>query len=88
MLWEKESNCDEALYIDLLKNTKYPLANYRLHRNKSNAQSLRTRTEGNRKYAKNDIDGAMELYNQSICFAENGSEHLGLAYANRSSCFL
>lgn len=88
MLWQKESNGDGALYIDILKNTSHPLGNFHSYRDKSNAQSLRLRTEGNRKFAQNDIDGAMELYNQSICFAENGSEHLGLAYANRSSCFL
>lgn len=88
MLWQKESNADGALYIDLLKNTEYPLANSRLHRKKNSAHSLRTRTEGNRKFAQNDLEGAMELYNQSICFAEKGSEHLSLAYANRSSCFL
>lgn len=88
MLWQKESNTDGALYVDLLRNTDYPLAESRLHRKKNSAHSLRTRTEGNRKFAQNDIEGAMELYNQSISFAEKDSEHLALAYANRSSCFL
>lgn len=88
MLWEKESNTSDALYIDLLKNVNHSLENFRLNRKKSNALSLRTRTDGNRKYSENDVDGAMEMYNQSICFAENDSEHLSLGYANRSSCFL
>lgn len=92
MLWQKELNTDEdkdeAVYIDILRNTKHPLANFRLNRKKSNVHSLRTRTEGNRKFAQNDFEGAMELYNESICFAEKGSELLSLAYANRSSCFL
>lgn len=88
MLWQKESNTECALYVDILKNTTCPLNNFRLNRKKSNTQSSRTRTEGNQKFGKNDFVTAMELYNQSICFAEKGSEHLSLAYANRSSCFL
>lgn len=88
MLWQKESISDQALYVDILQNIRHPLENFRLNRKKSNALSLRTRTEGNEKFAQNDFEAAMELYNQSICFAEKGSEHLSLAYANRSSCFL
>lgn len=30
----------------------------------------------------------MELYNQSICFALPGSEHLAFGYANRSAIYL
>lgn len=62
MLWQKESNTDGTGYIDILQNTKIPLANFRLNRKKNNAQSLSARTEGNRKYAQNDIDGAMEAF--------------------------
>lgn len=44
-----------------------------------------------RKYARicfdqRDWDGAIELYNESLCFAENGT-CLSIAYANRSACF-
>ncbi|KAJ8958198.1 hypothetical protein NQ317_012219 [Molorchus minor] len=34
--------------------------------------------------AKKDLD-AIKLYTESIAYAENGSSHLGLAYANRSA---
>ncbi|XP_037028896.1 SET and MYND domain-containing protein DDB_G0273589-like [Bradysia coprophila] len=88
MLWQKESDADGAAYIDLLQNTKLPLGKFRLNRIKNNVQSIHARTEGNRKYGQNDFTGAMELYNESICFAEKGSEQLSLAYANRSTCFL
>lgn len=30
---------------------------------------------------------AIEKFNRSLCFAENGSDHIGLAYANRSACY-
>lgn len=88
MLWDKETDADDALYIDILIDRKHPAANFRIHRRKNNRQSLRMRTEGNGKYAEGDFEAAMDLYNQSICFAENDSEHLGLGYANRSSCFM
>lgn len=88
MLWQKESNSDGAVFVDLLQSTKFSLGNFRLNRKKDNAASLRARTEGNQKLSENDLTGAMELYNKSVCFAENGSENLSLAYANRAYCFM
>lgn len=85
MLWEKEINCD--LYIDLFENIDYPLHLGRLKRKKSNADALVARMAGNEKFKDGDFHGAMAKYNQSICFAENGSEYLSIAYGNRSSCF-
>lgn len=44
--------------------------------------------EGNQLYSENSFNDAWIKYNESVCFAENGSEDLALAYANRSMCFL
>ncbi|XP_037032670.1 uncharacterized protein LOC119071743 [Bradysia coprophila] len=35
----------------------------------------------------NDYKAAVELYNKSLCFAENGTDAVSLAYASRSFCF-
>lgn len=85
MLWEKERNSD--LYVDLLENVKYPIQLCRLKRKKCNGDALTARLAGNEKFKGSDFHGAMDKYNQSICFAENGSEYLSIAYGNRSCCF-
>lgn len=85
MLWEQEMNGD--LYVDLLENLKYPIRLCRLKRKKCNADALAARMAGNEKFKNGDFHGAMDKYNQSICFAENGSEYLSIAYGNRSCCF-
>ncbi|XP_037046215.1 SET and MYND domain-containing protein 4-like [Bradysia coprophila] len=46
------------------------------------------RQKGNKKFEKNQFVDAMECYNKSLCFAAMGAEPMGLAYANRSACFL
>lgn len=85
MLWEKESNGD--LYVDLLESVKHQVRLCRLKRKKCNADALAARLAGNEKFKDGDFHGAMAKYNQSICFAENGSEYLSIAYGNRSCCF-
>ncbi|XP_031638613.1 SET and MYND domain-containing protein 4-like [Contarinia nasturtii] len=54
---------------------------------KNSEKSLHYRQKGNAMFNEAKWIDAMELYNQSLCYAENGSELMGLAYANRSSCF-
>ncbi|XP_055305294.1 SET and MYND domain-containing protein 4-like [Sitodiplosis mosellana] len=54
---------------------------------KSAAKALKCRQKGNEYFAKKEWANATELYNKSTCFAEEGSELMGLAYANRASCF-
>lgn len=57
--------------------------------NKSNNWSSMLRTElGNKEFKSRLWDSAMEYYNQSLIFAEPGTENVGLAYANRSACFI
>lgn len=52
-------------------------------RAKSNAKAVAVRQEGNRYYADRVLDEAAEKYNESICWAEPGSEELGIGFANR-----
>lgn len=55
MLWQTEEN--NGIYIDLLKNINYVKHNYRLHRKKNTVFSSKVRMEGNDKYKNNDYEG-------------------------------
>uniref|UniRef100_A0A182Y9C3 MYND-type domain-containing protein n=2 Tax=Anopheles stephensi TaxID=30069 RepID=A0A182Y9C3_ANOST len=56
---------------------------------KSNSKAAGLREQGNAAYKKdpNDPGKALQLYNQSICMAPDGSKDLGLGYANRSAVY-
>ncbi|XP_055537149.1 SET and MYND domain-containing protein DDB_G0273589-like [Wyeomyia smithii] len=54
---------------------------------KSNEKAANVRQLGNELYQNRDYEGAIEKYNESICWAENGSEELGFGYANRSAVY-
>lgn len=54
---------------------------------KSNKKSIEFLEQGHQKFKVENWSGAMESYNQSLCFAEVGSEYESLAYAGRSACF-
>lgn len=101
--WRKESNQDNALYINIGANgindspneneLIYELGQQQLRLMssnfvKSNKKSLRYRQDGNKEFSKKNWCEAMRLYNQSLCFAEIGTENVALCYANRSACFL
>lgn len=104
MLWEKESSDGNAMYVDLFKRSwrfGEPVeTQYRLHEMskisynasgsyyKNDVTATKYREIGNKKFAKKQFLDAMECYNQSLCFAKIGSKAVGLAYANRSTCFL
>lgn len=94
MLWSKESNKKNALFVDIFQSRNVQrTANVIGSKacaapKKSDATALRLRQEGNDLFKQCEWLQAMELYNQSLLFAENGSKHISLAYANRSSCFL
>lgn len=98
-LWKKESN--GGLYVNLFEGVSSAVrdefdkienkfnANQELRfLAKSNEKSLEFRNSGNDFFKKKDWEQAMTWYNKSLCFAENGTENVSLAYANRSSCFL
>lgn len=57
---------------------------------KNNRDSVSFRKEGNRYFSLENKDyfTAIKLYNKSICFAPEGSDNLGIGYANRSAIFL
>lgn len=55
---------------------------------KNNAHALKLRTLGNEQFQKKEFFDALLKYNHSLCFAEQGTEYLGIAYANRSATFL
>lgn len=84
-MWKRETG---NIYVDLLKNVKFVPKNLRLNRVKNNSLASNARLKGNDKFYQNDYEGAMMMYNESICLAESGSEHSSLGYANRSNCFL
>lgn len=54
---------------------------------KCNEKSEQLRAEGNKFYSQRSFFDALLKYNESLCFAETGSENLGFAYANRSAVF-
>jgi SET and MYND domain-containing protein 4 len=54
---------------------------------KSNEKSVALRTEGNALYSQRKFHDALVKYNESLCWAEPGSENIGLAYANRSAIY-
>lgn len=54
---------------------------------KNNELAQEYRRQGNDKWRCKDYFQALELYNKSICFAENDSEHLGIGYANRAAVY-
>lgn len=99
MLWKKESNQPNALYVNIFAVDPIQ-ARWHLTREerraeidfspllKNNAVAVKKRKEGNVFFDQSDYVLAIEKYNDSLCYAENGSEHLALAYANRAACFL
>ncbi|CAO1422621.1 unnamed protein product [Diamesa serratosioi] len=55
---------------------------------KSTKMADEFRTEGNRYYDGREYLNALIYYNMSLCYAEKGSESLGIAFANRASVYL
>lgn len=102
-IWRKESNRDNALYINIQANGlkgspneneaiyefgQQQLRSMSLNFVKNNKKSLQYRNIGNKEFSKKKWREAMGFYNQSLRFAEIGTENVALAYANRSACFL
>lgn len=54
---------------------------------KSNDKSEALRKEGNELYSQRKFFKALLKYNESLCFAEPGSDNIGHAYANRSAVY-
>lgn len=54
---------------------------------KHNQTSTHYRNRGNQKFKEEKWFEAMDLYNESLCTAEIGTENVSMAYANRSAIF-
>lgn len=98
ILWKKsKSKNSDHLFIDIfkIKNNVIHLSPIEAQfdtvktnvsqKNDSEARILRE--EGKEFFADGKYENAMKKFNHSLRLAENGSEEVGLAYANRSSCF-
>lgn len=87
-LWKKELDEPCGVYIDLFKDLplKAPL-NVERAAEKSNNVADKHRNAGNTLFAQKKWFEALEEYNQSLCYGENGTDSMSFAYANRSSCF-
>lgn len=94
MLWEKES--DDGPYTNILnvsdRSLSHLMGDFDIMKPqvnpKTNARAKEYRLKGNGKVDDLEWRDAIEWYNKCLCFAEKGSENFGLAYANRSLCFL
>lgn len=54
---------------------------------KSYERAVTLRNEGNKMFVEKSYFDALLKYNESLCYAERGSEAIGLAYANRSAVY-
>lgn len=98
MLWKKESQQSDALYLDIFAVTEggkevlvdvlNDLRTKSSISSKNDALSSQKRKEGNVQFGRGNWNDAMEFYNASLLYAENRSTTISLAYANRSACFL
>lgn len=104
MLWQKESIDSNSLYVDLFKKSwcggEQVETQYLLHKMskmrysvdgsfyKNEVNAKRYRELASKQFKKELFMDAMESNNKSLCFAKVGSKSLGLAYANRATCFL
>lgn len=93
-LWQTEIDQTDCVYIDLFASEQMfqmpddKWENLSVYQSwKNNQYSTELRMEGNVKFRLGSSIDAMNLYNKSVCFAENGSENVILAYANRAECF-
>lgn len=76
----------ENLFIE---NNFLPFADVVFHNPKNDFKSIDFRKQGNDFFSMKNkgYSAALECYNQSICFAEEGSENLSIGYANRSAIY-
>ncbi|KAL9698253.1 hypothetical protein quinque_001694 [Culex quinquefasciatus] len=54
---------------------------------KCDAKAADLRQQGNRLYQSKRYEKALKKYNESICYAEAGSDQLAMGYANRSAIY-
>nr|XP_040234267.2 uncharacterized protein LOC120956665 [Anopheles coluzzii] len=71
----------------LFKRQYWPFPKAKIGKSSSKAAKLREQGNAAYKQSPDDPAKALELYNQSIAMAEEGSADLGLGYANRSAVY-
>lgn len=54
---------------------------------KNDEKAVQIRQDGNKFYKEKKYSEALKKYNQSICWATTGSEHLAIGFANRSALY-
>lgn len=93
-LWLKESGSYVDVFssafhgndIEAIKSKVADLFNNR--QKKDNEKATQFRLEGNHLFSQGKYHLALEKYNKSVCYAEDGTQAVALAYSNRSSCYL
>lgn len=88
---ETEDSVEKLLIIDELeRNGSFQRPEIQPRIAKNNGKSKVYRTLGNDEFKYQTNAGhlaALKQYNKSICYAENGSEELGLGFSNRSAVY-
>ncbi|XP_031623121.1 SET and MYND domain-containing protein 4-like [Contarinia nasturtii] len=97
ILWKKCTSEKSDIYIDLFKMKHHVIhlspIESRLEKAESamplkdNRVAKEYREEGKELFAQKKYPNAMKKFNKSLKLAENETEEVGIAYANRSSCF-
>ncbi len=99
-LWKKAEYQSRSVYVDLFATfleepeetpqiSNQPKESKKLDLSqKNNQRSTELRNAGNEFFLSRNSFDAIRHYNQSLCFADIGSENIPLAYVNRSVCFL
>lgn len=84
-----ESNADKVKFIEELLAKYDCIPKIDPRRAKDNNRSTKLRQEGNNLFGRGKAFDALELYNQSICWAnhDDNSEELAIGYANRSAVY-
>ncbi|XP_037036943.1 uncharacterized protein LOC119074774 isoform X2 [Bradysia coprophila] len=96
-MWKKDAEKGD-LYCDLFasQDKQFLQMNFQMTKMDSAARtveknpinSIARRQAGNVSYKNGDFVKAMQCYNDSLCLAPPNSDLVGIAYANRSACFL
>lgn len=99
ILWKKEQSQNSELFLDIFANENFNINlskvtfEYELHKfnykfPKSDSLARRYREKGKEFFEDGDYLMALTTYNLGLAMAESNSAEKGMAYANRSMCFL
>lgn len=85
----RETNADKVKFIEELLIEYDRIPNIDPCRVKDNKRSKQLRQDGNNLFGQGKAFEALELYNQSICWADSkdNAEELAIGYANRSAVY-